>query len=217
MNGPTLYQFGVPAAQARVGVILVHGRGASAESMAPLAEVITPPGAAVTFAAPQAPGYQWYPYSFMAPIEQNEPHLTRALGILAHTLAGLERAGLPPERVVLVGFSQGACLAVEFAARSPRRFGGAAALSGGLIGPPGASLDHPGSLEGTPVFFGCSDVDPHIPLQRVLDSAAALERMGARVTTRIYPGMGHTVNDEEIEFLRAMLAAAGEQLPGQAG
>lgn len=191
-----------PLDQARGALLLVHGRGATAESMLPLAEALDVPDLALV--APQAPGFAWYPYPFMSPIQQNEPHLSNALRTLDDLFRELSAAGLPPEKVLLIGFSQGACLASEYAARNARRYGGVAALSGGLIGPPGTPRNYPGSLGGTPVFLGCSDIDPHIPKERVLESEQVLRGLGADVTARIYPGMGHTINEDELAFLRTM-------------
>jgi predicted esterase len=172
-----------------------------------LVDALTPVGVSdLVFIAPQAVGYSWYPYSFLAPLAQNEPYLSRSLGGLGRALAVLEGAGIPAERVVLLGFSQGACLALEYAARYPRRYGGLVGFSGGLIGPPGTVWTVRGSLEGSPVFLGCSDIDPHIPLLRVHETSQALERIDGLVTERIYPGMGHTINDDEIAFVRAMIA-----------
>src|SRR6185436_14193725 len=128
-----------------------------------------------------------------------------ALELLESVLAKLEAGGIPPERTVLLGFSQGACLSLEFAARHARRYGGVVALSGGLIGPPGTPRDYAGSFDGTPVFLGCSDRDPHIPKARVDESAEVLRRMGAGVTERIYPAMGHTVNEDELSFVRDLV------------
>lgn len=202
---------GTPLEQARAAVILVHGRGATAQSMLPLAAELEAPGLA--FLAPQAPGSAWYPYSFLAPIQNNEPHLSNALGVLGGLLEQIVQGGIPAERVVLLGFSQGACLALEYAARNPRRYGGLVGLSGGLIGPPGTLFDYAqdsgraSSLDGTPVFLGCSDVDAHIPAARVRETDAALARLGARVTTRLYPGMGHTVNADELAAVREMIQA----------
>jgi predicted esterase len=196
---------GAPLGSAKAAVILVHGRGATAESMFPLAEAFGQDG--VAYLAPQAAGHTWYPNRFLAPIESNEPYLTSALALLAALIEDLEAKGLPPEKVGLVGFSQGACLASEFAARNARRYGFVAALTGGLIGPPGTPRDYAGSLDGTPVFLGSSDVDPHIPLERVEETTAVLSALGANVDERIYPGMGHTVNEDEVRAVKELLAS----------
>jgi predicted esterase len=200
---------GRPLSEAPAAVVMVHGRGASAESILELAAEFERPELA--YVAPQAAGYSWYPYSFLAPFEKNEPGFSSALEILEKLLAKLESEGIPPERTVLLGFSQGACLSVEFAARHPRRYAGVVALSGGLIGPPGTPRDYPGTFDGTPVFLGCSDVDPHIPKERVDESEEVLRRMGAQVTKRIYPGMPHTVNEDEVEWVRELLAGLVRQ------
>jgi predicted esterase len=194
---------GAPLEKARAAVLLVHGRGASASDIMELAAELQ--GTDCAYLAPQAAQNTWYPYSFLEPIERNEPWLSSALARLAQVLSMIEQAGLPAERTLLVGFSQGACLASEFTARNARRYGGLAALSGGLIGPDGTPRDYPGSLDGTPVFLGCSDVDPHIPKERVQHSADVLRQLGGAVTMRLYPGMGHTVNQDEMAALQAML------------
>lgn len=201
--GDRIVGAGSPLGQAKAAMILIHGRGAPAEDILGLAGELDRPDLA--YLAPQAQGYTWYPYSFMAPMEQNEPGLSSGLALIGDLLERLEQAGIPPERTILLGFSQGACLSLEYAARNARRFGGVVALSGGLIGPPGTPREYSGTLDGTPVFLGCSDRDPHIPLVRVQESTQVLERMGATVTEKIYPGMGHTVNEDEIEHVRAML------------
>lgn len=203
--------FGVPLETARAALVLVHGRGATAESMQPLAEALTAPAAGerspdgLAILAPQAPGNVWYPYPFMSPIAQNEPHLSNALGALDQILAALAEAGVSADQVMLAGFSQGACLASEYVARNARRYGGLAAFSGGLIGPPGTPRSYPGSLDGTPVFLGCSDVDPYIPKERVLETEQALRSLGGQVTMRLYPGMEHTINDDELAAAREIL------------
>jgi predicted esterase len=191
--------------RATAALILVHGRGGTAEGMLSLTAELTQSGFA--FLAPQAEGNTWYPLSFLAPIERNEPYLSGALDALAGLLEQLAEAGIPTERTILLGFSQGACLVLEFAARNAKRYGGLAGLSGGLIGPDGTLRDYPGSLAGTPVFLGCSDVDPHIPRERVVESGQVLERLGGKVTVQIYPGMGHTVNQNELDHVRSMMAA----------
>lgn len=196
---------GADPAGARAAVLLVHGRGGSAEGMLELAATLERED--VAWIAPRAAGGSWYPRSFLAPVEQNEPGLSSGLAVLRERLAELDRLGLPPERVLLLGFSQGGCLALEFSARHPHRYGAVIGLSAGLIGPPGTTWPaaEERSLAGTPAFLGCSDADPHIPLQRVEETAEALEALGARVDVRIYPGMGHTVNRDELRAVEALL------------
>ena len=183
--------------------ILIHGRGGSAEGMLELARAIGVED--VAWLAPQAEDGAWYPFSFMAAIESNEPWLSASLAVVDGLVAHCGAAGLPTERVALGGFSQGACLASEYAARNARRYGALVLLSGGLIGPPGTPRDYSGSLAGTPVLLGCSDVDPHIPVERVHETARVLGSMEAEVDERIYPGLGHTVVDDELEAARAIL------------
>ena len=194
---------GAPINAARAAVVLVHGRGASAEGMLGLADAF---GAQdLAYFAPRAPSSSWYPYSFMAPIPQNEPQLSNALNMLASTVDELDRQGVPSERIVLLGFSQGACLALEFAARNARRYGGVVGLSGGLIGPEATPRNYSGSLAQTPVFLGCSDVDTHIPLARVHESTEILSKLGGDVVEKIYQGMGHTIVQDEIEHVQKIL------------
>ncbi|HKF37335.1 MAG TPA: dienelactone hydrolase family protein, partial [Ktedonobacteraceae bacterium] len=161
------------------------------------------------FLAPQARGNAWYPNSFLAPLASNEPGLSSGLAVIAALLERLARAGIPAERTMLLGFSQGACLTLEFAARNAQRYGGVVGLSGGLIGPDGTPRDYAGSLVGTPVFLGCSDVDPHIPKARVEESAEVLRRLGGDVTARLYPRMDHTVNRDELRFVQGMMERVG--------
>ncbi|MET1047866.1 MAG: dienelactone hydrolase family protein [Hyphomicrobium sp.] len=194
---------GAPLGAARAAMVLVHGRGASAEGMLGLADAFGVND--IAYIAPQARSGAWYPQSFMAPISQNEPYLSSALKTVSGVVADLERQGVPSERIVLLGFSQGACLALEFAARNARRFGGVVGLSGGLIGPEDTPRNYAGSLVGTPVFLGCSDVDFHIPLKRVNESADVLKRLGGDVTEIIYPGMGHTIVRDEVEHVKTIL------------
>ncbi len=200
---------GAPLASAKGAVILIHGRGATPESMLPLAQAFGRDD--IRYLAPRAAGNTWYPNSFLAPIEANEPWLSSALAVIAALVARLEADGFAGERIGILGFSQGACLTSEFAARNARRYGMIAALTGGLIGPDGTPRNYPGSLEGTPVFLGCSDIDGHVPLQRVQETRGVLTRLGGTVDERIYPGMGHTVNDDEVKAVRTLLAtlAAG--------
>jgi predicted esterase len=191
------YTLGQPLDQAQAAMILLHGRGATAPGILELAGDLHHPDFA--YLAPQAAGYTWYPYSFLSPIAQNEPGLSSALNLLGRLVAQIEASGIPAPRIVLAGFSQGACLVSEFVARNARRYGGMLVFSGGVIGPPGTPRDYAGSLDGTPTFLGCSDVDPHIPIERVEETADVFIRLGAMVDKVIYPGMGHTIVDDEIE------------------
>jgi len=201
-NVPVL-QFGADLASARLAVVMIHGRGASAEDMINLAREIRT--ADVAFIAPQAPGNTWYPFSFLAPIEQNEPALSRALSTVDGSVRSLAEQGFDSKRVGVLGFSQGACLSLEYAAQHARRYAAIIGLSGGLIGPPGTPRDYTGSFDGTPVFLGCSDIDAHIPLERVHETADVFRQMGANVDERIYEGMGHTVNVDELKAVQALL------------
>jgi predicted esterase len=201
--GQPILAYGPEPEDARITVIMVHGRGASAQDILGLAHELQLGD--VAYLAPQAAGNTWYPYSFLTPMEKNEPALGSALRRLAVLVEGLSERGIGSPRVALLGFSQGACLSLEFAARNARRYAGIAGLSGGLIGPPGTPRDYAGTLASTPVFLGCSDVDAHIPVERVRESAEVLRRLGARVDERIYPQMGHTINADEIEAVRTLL------------
>jgi len=201
--GQPVLAAGAPPGTAALAVVALHGRGAGAEDMLALARAVDRPAA--TWLAPQARHDTWYPNRFTAPLAANEPWLESALAFVGRVLEDLATHGVPATRTVLLGFSQGACLALEYAARHARRYGGVAGLSGGLIGPPGTRWECPASFDGTPVFLGCSDDDPHIPLTRVRETSAVLTGMGAVVTERIYPAAGHTVLDDEIEQLRAMI------------
>lgn len=203
-QGQPIVTGGAPLATARGALILTHGRGATAESILSLAPLLGADDLA--WFAPQASGNTWYPFSFLSPIPQNEPGITSGIQVLHDLVAYIEKAGIPAERIVLAGFSQGACLTLEFGARRARRYGALVGFSGGLIGPDGTPRDYAGSLEGTPVFLGCSDVDAHIPLGRVHESAAVLARLGGKVDERIYPGMPHTVIDDETAAVREIIS-----------
>ena len=194
---------GVCLLDADRAMIMVHGRGATAQIILELAKYFRQPGMA--FIAPQATDNTWYPHSFMMPLEQNEPDLSSALDVIGNVTDRVLGNGIPPENIFLLGFSQGACLALEFAARNARRYGGIFGLSGGLIGPDGTPRNYAGDFGGTPVFLGCSDVDAHIPKRRVLESAAIFQKMGAAVDTQIYPGMPHTIIEDEINRVKKML------------
>ena len=205
-QGQPVRRAGAPLENARGAVLLLHGRGATADNILTLAAELARPE--VAYLAPQAAGSSWYPYRFLAPIEHNEPGFSSGLAVADALLAKLEEAGIPPERQLLLGFSQGACLTLEIAARRPRRYGGVVALTGGLLGPEGTTWSYPGSLDGAPVFLGSSDPDPHVPWSRVEESARAMQALGAEVTLRCTPGMGHTIHPEELDIARRMLDVA---------
>jgi phospholipase/carboxylesterase len=202
-QGQPVFATGEPIEQAYAALLMLHGRGASAQDILSLAMEVNQPGFA--YLAQQAAGGTWYPYSFLEPVERNEPWLSSALAQLDQLALHIVQAGIPRDRIIFIGFSQGACLALEFTARNSQRYGGIAGFSGGLIG---AQLDdnrYQGSLEGTPVFLGCSNVDPHIPEQRVKETAQVLQGLGGEVNMKIYPGMGHTVNQDELDHLSEMM------------
>lgn len=188
---------------AAAAMILVHGRGATAEGILELSGLLDHPD--FVYLAPQAGGGSWYPHSFLAPIQHNEPGLSSGLQTIDELVDSATAHGISAERIIIGGFSQGACLASEYVARKPRRYGGLLVFSGGLIGPPGTDRDYPGSLDGTPVFIGCSDPDPHVPVERVEETSAVLEAMGGAVVTRIYPHMGHTIIQDEIDHARRIV------------
>jgi glyoxalase family protein len=197
---PNTLHAGRPVSDARVAMILVHGRGGAAAEILSLGEHWNQ--SVYAYLAPQAPDNTWYPQSFLAPIEQNQPQLDQALERLGGLLAELAAAGIPPERVVLGGFSQGACLVSEYVARNPRRYGGVFVFSGGLI-----TLNHTGDLDSTPVFMGNSDHDSHVPHARFEESAAIFAALNASVDARVYPGMPHTIVQEELDAVGRMMQA----------
>lgn len=205
-GGQPVRHFGEPMDRAQGAIILLHGRGGSAEDILSLAQPLYRPQLA--YLAPQAAGHTWYPNSFLAPIEQNQPWLDSALRKIDATVKLATEAGIAAERILLCGFSQGACLATEYVASHPRRYAGHIAFTGGLIGPPGMDLTRKGSLAGTPAFFGSGDPDPHVPFERVQQSAAVFTAMGATVTVRRYPGRPHTITPEELEFARRLIQDA---------
>lgn len=206
--GTPLLSIGSSLPDAKSALVLLHGRGASAEDMIGLAQAfILPTG--MTVLAPQASGRVWYPQRFIAPLAANEPYLSSALRRVDEVTSLLQENGIPTERVIVGGFSQGACLAAEYVLRSQRRWGGLLVFSGGFIGPLDTRRQPAGRLEGTPVFLGCSDIDPHIPLTRFKETASILEAMGAHVTARIYTGMGHTINQDEVDSAQAIVSGLG--------
>jgi predicted esterase len=207
-EGAHVLRAGTPLESARAAMILVHGRGASAADIMTVGSELSHPDFA--YLAPEAKGNAWYPHPFTAPLEQNEPYLSSALELL-DGLLGEVIAHVPLERVILLGFSQGACLTLEFAARHAGRYGGIIAFSGGLIGPDGTPRDYPGSFAGTPAFIGCSDVDPHIRRERVEEAGHVLGRLGAKVNVKLYPNMPHTVNADEIHSAAQIVEAVAHQ------
>jgi predicted esterase len=205
-NSGSIHRFGEPVEKAKGAIVLLHGRGGTAEDILLLGREMYLPGLA--YLAPQAVNNTWYPYSFLAPREQNEPWLSSALEKVGATVQLAMDAGIPANRIVVAGFSQGACLATEFVASNPKRYGGLIAFTGGLIGPEDTGLTHTGDLAGTPAFLGSGDPDPHVPWSRVQQSAKILGDMGASVTARRYEGRPHTITREELGFGKRLIEDA---------
>lgn len=197
-------EYGAPLSRAKAAMIMIHGRGATAESMFSLADEFAQPD--FYYVAPQAQNHTWYPNSFLQPKENNQPGLSSGLQRVHDLLEGIISEGIPTEKIILLGFSQGACLATEYAARHPQKLGGVVGYSGGLIGPEIDESLYSGSMEQTPLFLGCSNIDPHIPKERVDETEAVFKKLNADVTKSIYPGMPHTVNEDEIKTVRGMMA-----------
>ena len=202
--GAPVLAAGAPLAEARAAVVLIHGRGASADDILGFAGPLATDG--VAFIAPEAAANVWYPQRFLAPLAANEPWLSSALAKLESVRETLSAAGVPDESIIWFGFSQGACLASEYVARHPRRWGGLVVATGGRIGPPGTEFEDPGGLGGTPVYLASGDPDPHIPWSRVEETAAAFRRQQAALTLRHYPGFPHAVHPEAVDFARQLLA-----------
>ena len=205
-KGQPVISAGAQASDSNRLVILLHGRGSNAQAMLPLAESLSMDG--VRFVIPQAALDRWYPQSAFGPIEANEPDLSSALRAIDSLVEEAHQNGYTDEQIVFGGFSQGACLASEYVARNARKYAGLFMLSGALIGPPGTPRDYPGSLESMPVFIGCSDVDPWVAHDFVKDTARVFDKLGAKVDFRTYSGMAHTINQDEIDSVRAMLIKA---------
>jgi len=202
-EGQPVVEAGLPLGRSPVVVLMVHGRNAAPANILDLARRFDRPN--LTYLAPAAAGRTWYPHSFMAESDSNEPGISSGLAVLASLVDQVEAAGITRSGIVLAGFSQGACLVSEFAIRHASRFGGVLVLSGGAIGPPGTRWNYDGAFDHTPVFLGCSDQDAHVPASRVRETADVFTRMGADVTLRIYPAMGHLVNDDETAFAQGLL------------
>jgi phospholipase/carboxylesterase len=184
-------------------LIMIHGRGSNAEDILSIADHLNAKD--FTLLAPQATNNTWYPYSFMAPPSTNEPWLSSALSLLKEIVTDLETKGIVKEKIYFLGFSQGACLTLEFVTRNAAKYGGVIAFTGGLIGDKIYPENYLGSFSGTTVFIGSSDPDPHVPVERVNESAAVLEKMNANVTKKIYKGMGHTINKDELDQVNSLL------------
>lgn len=201
--GQVVLAAGTPLAEAKAAMIMIHGRGANAQSILGLAGEFEAEGFA--YLAPQAATGTWYPQRFLVETRLNEPWLSSALGAVDALVQQVIAAGIPAEKLILLGFSQGACLTLEYAARHGKRYGGLVGLSGGLIGADGEPRKDSGSLAGTPVFMGCSDVDPHVPVARLTSTESILKGLGGKVTLKIYMGMGHTVNTDEVEAVNTLM------------
>ncbi|OGG04602.1 MAG: phospholipase [Candidatus Glassbacteria bacterium RIFCSPLOWO2_12_FULL_58_11] len=196
---------GMPLEMARAAMLMLHGRGGTAQGILSLAEALQRPG--FTYLAPQAADNSWYPFSFLEPLEKNRLWIDSSLKAVGELIERVEAQGIPADKLIILGFSQGACMGLEYAARRGSRFGGVVGLSGGLIGPPGTVYSYSGTLEGTPLFLGCSENDPHIPRARLEETADVFESLGAQVTFRLYPGVDHGVNRDEIDFIGRMMTA----------
>ncbi|MCZ6857705.1 MAG: phospholipase [Gemmatimonadetes bacterium] len=201
--GQPIETTGRPLGEGRAVMIMIHGRQAAPVNILQLVDSLSQPE--FTYIAPAAANNTWYPYSFMADKEQNEPGISSGVAVIDGVVSDVVNKGIPKDHIVLLGFSQGACLTAEYAVEHADRFGGVILYSGSVIGPPGTTWAYGGSFDGTPIFMGCSDVDSHVPLERIEEGAAVFERMGAIVTKRIYPGMGHQINDDEIAFTQGLM------------
>jgi len=208
-QGQPVLNFGASIEEAQLVVIMLHGRGATASSLLPLVQALDTPGA--SFWLPQAAMNRWYPQSAFGPIELNEPDLSSALALVDQIANTVRERGLSDQQIVFGGFSQGACLAAEYVARNARKFAGLFVFSGALIGPKGMPRNYQGTLDSMPVFIGGSDVDPWVPYDLIQDSVQTLEQLDAQVDFQTYPGMAHTVNQDEIDRVRDILATAAAQ------
>ncbi len=201
--GQPVLTTGASLANATSAMIMIHGRGGTADDILAMSNHFTKPD--VAYFAPQARNFTWYPHRFITPRASNEPFLSSAQKIIADLVTHITQSGIPANKIMFIGFSQGACLSSEFVARHPQKYGGLFVLSGGLIGADGELTGYTGSLANTPVFLGCSDIDDHIPVERVHESADILTSLGGNVTKRIYPNMGHTINQDELDFVKSVM------------
>lgn len=208
VNGPHQQQkpqrYGASLARAKAAMIMIHGRGATAKSMFPLADELAQPD--FHYIAPQARHHTWYPHSFLEPKEKNQPGIQSGMQIINDLIESLKNTGIPNENIILLGFSQGACLAQEYIARHPQKLGGVVGLSGGLIGQNVKPEYYKGTLENTPIFIGCGEHDQHVPAERIHLTASVMEQLNGAVNKKIYPNMGHTINKDEIKTIRGIMA-----------
>jgi phospholipase/carboxylesterase len=201
---PKPHRHGASVGRAKAAMIMIHGRGATAKSMFPLADELAQPD--FHYIAPQAQHHTWYPHSFLEPKEKNQEGIQSGMQVINDLVESLSNAGIPNENIILLGFSQGACLAQEYIARHPQKLGGIVGLSGGLIGQQVNPEHYKGTLENTPIFIGCGENDQHVPVERIHLTASVMEQLNGAVNKQIYPNMGHTVNEDEIKTIRAMMA-----------
>ena len=203
MHTKQIIQTGKQTGEATKALVMVHGRGGSAEDILSLANYL--PVNDFALFAPQATNNTWYPYSFLTPPKENEPWLSGALDVLKDTVADVQAEGIKPENIYFLGFSQGACLTLEFVTRNASRYGGVVAFTGGLIGDKIYDQNYAGDFAGTPVFIGTSDPDPHVPVERVHATSEILSGMHAQVTKKIYKNMGHTISQDEIKLVNELI------------
>ncbi|MCC9061564.1 alpha/beta hydrolase [Flavobacterium piscisymbiosum] len=194
---------GVPLNDAKKALIMIHGRGASAHDILSISKHLKVDDFALV--APQAENRTWYPYSFLAPINENEPSFSKSLEAIHNVVVAIQQNGIEKENIYFLGFSQGACLALEFTARNAAKYGGVVAFTGGLIGDKVYENHYEGNFENTPIFIGTSDPDFHVPVERVNESEALLKKMGANVTKKIYENMGHTISQDEIDLVNELI------------
>lgn len=194
---------GKPLNEAKKALIMIHGRGAGSNDILSLARHLNVSDFALV--APQAQGNTWYPYSFLAPTSQNEPPLSNSLNLISEVVKTVEENGISKENIYFLGFSQGACLALEFTARNASKYGGVVAFTGGLIGETISEETYSGNFENTPIFIGTSDPDFHVPVERVNETEMLLKKMGALVTKKIYENMGHTISQDEINLANELV------------
>lgn len=196
MHTKKIITAGKDLSAATKALIMIHGRGADASDILGLAKYIN--ASEFALLAPEATNNTWYPQSFLAPQAMNEPWLSSAISLVGETVSRIKEAGIAESSIYFLGFSQGACLALEYVTRNAKKYGGVVAFTGGLIGEKIHNENYKGNFDNTPVFIGTSNPDPHVPVERVYASSNILGSMGAAVTYKVYENMGHTINNDEI-------------------